>query len=335
MDQGSSSSMSSCSSSTTASTGPDQRRLSAAAPTFDPSMASSSSMAATTAGVPGSSPAMAPLLTSARMSSGSSASSTTSFDPAGSSALAPARSPRPGLSASAPAFYPTTASSSSTPVMPAVPGFLPQIPEPTASCSDFPPEMLWHHPCGEQKIKGGRPDLLGREFGILAEQKRLIQRHLDLKEEMHLRHNKEIENAFISETRLARGVEQDLLGDCKKAVLVQQDQSGKEEESHQCLRQLQDVNGEQLVGVPKLGLPGAEENVACNNTASHKEFSEFPGPDIKFGSINIRDIPLLQGRQAAVILPNPQLDRRTSGLTPAGASSLDQETDQELNEKLL
>lgn len=95
-------------------------------------------------------------------------------------------------------------------------------------------------------------DLLGREFGILAEQKRLIQRHLDLKEEMHLRHNKEIENAFISETRLARGVEQDLLGDCKKAVLVQQDQSGKEEESHQCLRQLQDVNGEQLVGVPKL-----------------------------------------------------------------------------------
>lgn len=127
--------MSSCSSSTTASTGPDQRRLSAAAPTFDPSMASSSSMAATTAGVPGSSPAMAPLLTSARMSSGSSASSTTSFDPAGSSALAPARSPRPGLSASAPAFYPTTASSSSTPVMPAVPGFLPQIPEPTASCS--------------------------------------------------------------------------------------------------------------------------------------------------------------------------------------------------------
>ncbi|EAZ31255.1 hypothetical protein OsJ_15359 [Oryza sativa Japonica Group] len=201
--------------------------------------------------------------------------------------------------------------------------------------ADFPPEMLWHHPCGEQKIKGGRPDLLGREFGILAEQKRLIQRHLDLKEEMHLRHNKEIENAFISETRLARGVEQDLLGDCKKAVLVQQDQSGKEEESHQCLRQLQDVNGEQLVGVPKLGLPGAEENVACNNTASHKEFSEFPGPDIKFGSINIRDIPLLQGRQAAVILPNPQLDRRTSGLTPAGASSLDQETDQELNEKLL
>uniref|UniRef100_A0A0E0PB69 Uncharacterized protein n=1 Tax=Oryza rufipogon TaxID=4529 RepID=A0A0E0PB69_ORYRU len=210
-------------------------------------------------------------------------------------------------------------------------GFLPQIPEPTASCSDALASSLWR----TEDQRRTAADLLGREFGILAEQKRLIQRHLDLKEEMHLRHNKEIENAFISETRLARGVEQDLLGDCKKAVLVQQDQSGKEEESHQCLRQLQDVNGEQLVGVPKLGLPGAEENVACNNTASHKEFSEFPGPDIKFGSINIRDIPLLQGRQAAVILPNPQLDRRTSGLTPAGASSLDQETDQELNEKLL
>uniref|UniRef100_A0A0E0KSF9 Uncharacterized protein n=1 Tax=Oryza punctata TaxID=4537 RepID=A0A0E0KSF9_ORYPU len=229
--------------------------------------------------------------------------------------------PRPGLSASAPAFYPTTASSSSAQVMPAVSGRLSPIARPTASSPDFPPERLWFHPYGEQKIKGGRSDLLGPEFGLLAEQKRLVQIHFDLKEEMHLRHNKEIENAFIPETRLAPGVEQDQLGDCKKAV--------------RCLRrQLQDVNGEQHVGVPKLGLPGAEENVACNNTAAHKEFSEFPGSEIKFGSINIRDIPLLQGRQAAVAQPNPELDRRTSGLTPARSSSLDQETDQELNENL-
>ncbi|KAF0893090.1 hypothetical protein E2562_021341 [Oryza meyeriana var. granulata] len=172
-------------SSTTTSTGLAPRRLSAAAPVYNPRAAPAS--------IPGSFPAVAPPPISSRMPSGSSARSNTSFDPAGSSALAPARNRGPELSALAPAFYPTTASSSSTEAVPRVSERLPPIARPTASSPGFPPET---------KIKGARLELFGFELGLLAEHWRLIQKYTYLKEN-HLLHNKDIMNAFILEKRLA------------------------------------------------------------------------------------------------------------------------------------